>query len=80
MYSNNYKNQYLIFYRGREAIFGEIQMSELLDLTYEEYKSLLLSYGSDESCLFKNKIDAQKLVDYLNKTYLLMLKIVGKVS
>lgn len=73
----------IISYELSERLTGDEPIAELIELPIQDYEKLLYKYGAhfeeDIGLVFTYRSDAQALVDYLNKTYLIMLKLSGKI-
>lgn len=66
-------------------IVDDFDIADLLDISYFEYRELLSSYGQwyEDTLLMYNyfsyKDNANDAVNYLNKTYLVMLKLTNRI-
>lgn len=63
---------------------SDFRMAYLLDIEYSLYEELLVGFGAindlNQGLIFAYEYEAQKLVDYLNEKYLLMLKLANKIK
>lgn len=66
-----------------EKYAADTFMASLLCMTYDEYAQLLISYGAHKDdfigFIFDSKYKAYKFVNHLNKKYLPMLALMGKI-
>lgn len=73
----------LISYIGLEGHSkSDSYLADLLGMTLQQYRKLLKSYNAIEhwtGCVFLEETDAQKFIDYLNKKYLLILRLANKI-
>lgn len=82
---SEFKNKYHFIYlhKGNHSnCCADTSIARLLDMTFDEYRTLMRSYGAvrmGEELLFLNKKKAQIFANYLNKKYLVMLKLSGKI-
>lgn len=64
-------------------IFLDEAMANLLDISIEEYTKIALRYqaiyNEHQELVFTNMHDAYLFADYLNETYLIVLKLRGKI-
>lgn len=61
---------------------SDYEISELLDIEYEEYTSLMVNHGAIQEHLgfvFLYENEAQKFADFLNDRYLVLLRLRGKL-
>lgn len=77
-----YKNFYFIHIDIEYLMVTTKTMAELLSVSLVEYEELITSYGAIKTwCgyIFPHKEEAIKFATYLNETYLVMLKLTGKI-
>lgn len=74
---------YIIFEGQRESISNDDCIAHLIDMNYKDYCNLLKLYGAHcdggKYNYFNKYEDAQKAVDYLNDTYLVVLKLCEEI-
>lgn len=66
-----------------DIILTDKSVAELLHISYNDYASLLISFGAswtyDWGFIFNDETSTQKFADYLNTTYVVALKLAGKI-
>lgn len=70
------------FYNNGKEISGDFEIAGLLNMTLGEYEDIKILYGAEKcvvSIIFTTQDKAQKFVDYLNETYLIILRLIGKI-
>lgn len=79
------KNLYSIaIYTKNHTKFDHSYLADLLDMTLDEYISLLHSFNNVDindptNLFFLRAEDAQKFADFLNNKYILILRLCGKI-
>lgn len=76
----------ICIYINGHTYTSTVFLSNLLGLTLEEYTELLKSFGAAgavskalNGLFFANEYDAKKFASYLNKKYIVMLKLADKI-
>lgn len=81
--TNGKAHNHICFYNGVSEIYLlDMAMSKLLGISYSEYYDITAAYGGLHlygELVFIYKKDALKFVKYLNDTYLITIKLQGKV-
>lgn len=74
------------YYVGAKNQFGNksrsLYIPRLLEIDFEQFEELMVLYGAKRTkfdTYFKNANDARRFVNYLNDTYLVSLKLQGKI-
>lgn len=79
----NKKSEKIIYYIVIGNIYLDTIIADLLDLTFDDYVKLILSYNAESlggnGFIFLNGDKAQKFADYLNEKYLVIIKLRGKI-
>lgn len=74
---------YIVFYNNDFVQYrNDDSIAKLLDLSNKEYGKLLEKFGAIElfiGYIFNDKKDAIKCICYLNKKYLIILRLSGKI-
>lgn len=81
--TNGKAHNHICIYNGiRNVYLLDMAMSKLLGISYSEYYDIGASYSGThlyDELVFAYKKDALKFVEYLNNTYLIMIKLQGKI-
>lgn len=74
---------YIILHMSDDTISDDSTIAQLIGLSHNDYNELLSSYGAycedNQYNYFSERNDIEKAIEYFNKNYLLVLKLLGKI-